>query len=85
MGGRSPVYVFTIPSLADSLPLDCRIYHPLCLEAPEDNDASLWNKRGAIVAHPYAPLGGNMDDAVVMEVVNILLKLDFVVMTFNFR
>jgi alpha/beta superfamily hydrolase len=39
----------------------------------------------AIVAHPYAPLGGSYDDAVVDMAASIILKQDFVVGTFNFR
>lgn len=44
-----------------------------------------WRKKGAIIAHPYAPLGGCQDDPVVMAVVEQFLDLDFVVGTFNFR
>lgn len=42
-------------------------------------------KKGAIVAHPYAPLDGCQDDPVVMAVVERLLEMDLVVLTFNFR
>jgi len=38
-----------------------------------------------VVAHPYAPLGGNYDDRVVGIVADELLKEGFVVGTFNFR
>lgn len=81
-----PAYSFTIPSLASDTPLDCRIYHPTDLEAILANAAE--NKhatRGAAVAHPYAPLGGNYDDSVVLAVVRCLLKEGYVVGTFNFR
>jgi hypothetical protein len=80
----APVSNFTIPSIHDDIPLDCRIYHPSelsfgkCLE-------SEWQKKGAIVAHPYAPLGGCQDDPVVQSAVTELLKQGFVVGTFNFR
>lgn len=86
MHDRTPDYVFTIPSLADNIALDCRIYHPQSFE-----DVALrgmpktWQTKGAVVAHPYSPLGGCMDDPVVMTVVEQLLDLDFVVGTFNFR
>ncbi|RAL62963.1 hypothetical protein DID88_004051 [Monilinia fructigena] len=39
----------------------------------------------AIVAHPYAPLGGSYDDGVVDLVASTILKEGFVVGTFNFR
>lgn len=37
------------------------------------------------MAHPYATLGGNYNDHVVMNVVNALLQRGWVVGTFNFR
>ena len=46
---------------------------------------SLWQKRGAIIAHPYGPLGGCYDDPVVQSVVTEVLKHGFIVGTFNFR
>jgi alpha/beta superfamily hydrolase len=81
-----PAYSFTIPSLADDTPLDCRIYHPEDFEAVLANAAENGHAtRGAIVAHPYPVLGGSYDDAVVLAVVRCLLKEGFVVGTFNFR
>ncbi|CAD0027128.1 unnamed protein product [Aureobasidium pullulans] len=83
MTGNAPVYCFTIPSLHDSTVLDCRIYHPASLQ-----DAQIGQQRtrkAALIAHPYAPLGGCMDDPVVMTIVDQLIDLDFVVGTFNFR
>ncbi|THW68219.1 hypothetical protein D6D25_01509 [Aureobasidium pullulans] len=83
MTGNAPVYCFTIPSLHDSTVLDCRIYHPASLQ-----DAQIGQQRtrkAALIAHPYAPLGGYMDDPVVMTIVDQLIDLDFVVGTFNFR
>lgn len=81
-----PAWSFTIPSLADDTPLDCRIYHPPHFEAVLANAAENGHAtRGAIVAHPYAPLGGNYDDAVVLALVKCLLREGFVVGTFNFR
>ena len=41
--------------------------------------------KGAIVAHPYAPLGGSYDDPVVQIAVSVLLRTGFVVGTFNLR
>jgi alpha/beta superfamily hydrolase len=39
----------------------------------------------AIVAHPYAPLGGCYDDPVVASMGNALLDAGYIVGTFNFR
>jgi hypothetical protein len=81
-----PAWSFTIPSLADDTPLDCRIYHPPHFEAVLANAAENGHPtRGAVIAHPYAPLGGNYDDAVVLTLVKCLLREGFVVGTFNFR
>ena len=81
-----PAWSFTIPSLADDTPLDCRIYHPPHFEAVLANAVENGHAtRGAIIAHPYAPLGGNYDDAVVLALVKCLLREGFVVGTFNFR
>ncbi|GAB1317379.1 Alpha/Beta hydrolase protein [Madurella fahalii] len=78
-----PSITFTVPSLHDGLPIDCRVYHPPCLVA--SHDAPPWLKHAAIVAHPYAPLGGCYDDHVVHLVAGTLLRRDFLVCTFNFR
>lgn len=79
----NPPYAFTLPSLNDDTPLACRIYHPknIQLETP-DGQADL---RGAVIAHPYAPLGGSYDDAVVLSVTETLVNEGYIVMTFNFR
>lgn len=58
-----------------------------------NGDAHAWDKprwpakrkKAAIIAHPYAPLGGSCDDYVVQETAGILLKQGFVVGLFNFR
>ncbi|OBT63106.1 hypothetical protein VE03_07449 [Pseudogymnoascus sp. 23342-1-I1] len=42
-------------------------------------------KKAAIIAHPYAPLGGSSDDYIVQQTAGILLKQGFVVGLFNFR
>ncbi|KAG9258424.1 Alpha/Beta hydrolase protein [Emericellopsis atlantica] len=70
-----PTLTLTIPSIHDSLPLNCRIYHPL------EPDA----RYAAVVAHPYAPLGGSYDDPIVETVAAYLLRRGFIVATFNFR
>lgn len=81
-----PVYSFTLPSVADDTPLACRIYHTKHLDKTftqlnSGGDAV----KGAIVAHPYPPLGGSFDDPVVLAVTETLLKQGFIVGTFNFR
>ncbi|KAK4136302.1 hypothetical protein BT67DRAFT_399627, partial [Trichocladium antarcticum] len=78
-----PSLRFTVPSLHDGLPLDCRVYHPPSLAASPD--APCWQRHAAIMAHPYAPLGGCYDDPVVDTVAATLLRRGFLVATFNFR
>ncbi|KAI9650454.1 hypothetical protein NHQ30_000469 [Ciborinia camelliae] len=80
-----PTLSFTIPSIHDCLSLECRIYHPRCLMPTSVAQVLPWRKKAAIVAHPYAPLGGSYDDAVVDLVASTILKEGFVVGTFNFR
>ncbi|KAI9893675.1 MAG: hypothetical protein M1814_005890 [Vezdaea aestivalis] len=80
-----PIASFTIPSISDDLLLDCRIYHPKKFYITEECSNDQWLKKGAIVAHPYAPLGGSYDDAVVGMISSSLLKSGFIVGTFNFR
>lgn len=48
-------------------------------------DLDVSTKKAAIIAHPYAPLGGSFDDNVVQEATKILLEHGFIVGTFNFR
>ena len=77
-------FSFTIPSIHDDTILDCRLYLPpplSNLDAPQYRNGLV----GAIVAHPYAPLGGSYDDPVVLAVVKELLKQGCFVGTFNFR
>ncbi|KAL4899781.1 hypothetical protein BDW74DRAFT_162989 [Aspergillus multicolor] len=76
----SPTHSFTIPSIYDGTQLACRIYLPQQLTNPE-----VPGVRGAIVAHPYASLGGCYDDPVVSFVGGELLEAGYVVGTFNFR
>ncbi|KAF7517209.1 hypothetical protein PCG10_001527 [Penicillium crustosum] len=47
--------------------------------------ATTWPNRGAIVAHPYATLGGCYDDPVVGFIGSELLQAGCIVGTFNFR
>ncbi|KAG9236443.1 hypothetical protein BJ875DRAFT_482269 [Amylocarpus encephaloides] len=80
-----PTLSFTIPSVHDDLVLDCRVYHPVCLAPTKASDVEDWQKKAAIIAHPYAPLGGSYDDPVVDLVAGTILKQGFCVGTFNFR
>lgn len=80
-----PTLSFTIPSIYDGSILECRIYHPICLTPTSTAQVLPWSKKAAIVAHPYAPLGGSYDDAVVDLVGSTVLKEGFIVGTFNFR
>ncbi|KAI6894748.1 hypothetical protein KC318_g11654 [Hortaea werneckii] len=79
----NPVYAFTLPSLNDDTPLACRIYHPGKLSS--GTPGSQTELRGAVIAHPYAPLGGSYDDAVVLSVTETLVNEGHIVITFNFR
>lgn len=74
----SPPLSFTIPSIHDRTELACRIYHP-------NPETSSNQKRGAMIAHPYASLGGSYDDPTVLATAYALLREGFVVGTFNFR
>ncbi|KAF2501196.1 hypothetical protein BU16DRAFT_533901 [Lophium mytilinum] len=85
MAAPEPAFTFTIPSIHDDTPLDCRIYHPATLPGAPTVSSHRWIKKGAVIGHPYAPLGGNFDDHVVGMVADELLKEGFVVGTFNFR
>lgn len=80
-----PTLTFTIPSIHDDLTLHCRVYYPTDLSPNTVAGITEWRKRAAIVAHPYAPLGGCYDDPVVDLVASTILKQGFVVGTFNFR
>jgi alpha/beta superfamily hydrolase len=44
-----------------------------------------WRRRGIVMAHPYAPMGGSYDDRVVGIVVEEFLRAGWIVGTFNFR
>jgi hypothetical protein len=77
----NPGYSFTIPSVYDDTTLDCRLYHP---KQHHDSDP-LHPTKAAIIAHPYAPLGGCYDDPVVASMGKALLNAGYIVGTFNFR
>jgi alpha/beta superfamily hydrolase len=77
-----PKLSFTIPSVHDDTTIDCRIYYSLA----HDTHPTSSQVRGAIIAHPYAPLGGCYDDPVVGLVVSEMLEHNYgFVCTFNFR
>ncbi|KAI9825914.1 MAG: hypothetical protein M1832_000855 [Thelocarpon impressellum] len=77
-----PAFSCSIPSVHDDTTLSCRLYHPASFG---DGAGEAWRRRGAVVAHPYAPLGGSQDDPVVAAVATELLGKGYVVGTFNFR
>ena len=78
-----PAFSFTIPSIDDAAALECRIYSPP--HSILNSEEFAWDPRGAVIAHPYAPLGGCFDDRVVLSAVAEILQEGFVVGTFNFR
>ena len=77
----APNFTGTIPSIYDGCKLEYRVYMPDQLK----NQTSSWPIKGAIVAHPYASLGGSFNDPVVSFLGGELLKSGNVVGTFNFR
>ncbi|RWA07994.1 hypothetical protein EKO27_g7109 [Xylaria grammica] len=79
-----PSLSFTLPSISDDTRLDCRLYHPPSLRDPS-HPGEPWSGHAAVVAHPYAPLGGCFDDPIVDVAAGTLLHLGFLVATFNFR
>ncbi|KAL9623079.1 MAG: hypothetical protein Q9160_002593 [Pyrenula sp. 1 TL-2023] len=74
----SPSFSFALPSVFDGTLLDCHLYHSKPTRSPENSNA-------AIVAHPYAPLGGSYDDPVVSDIANVLLREGYIVCLFNLR
>lgn len=83
MNLSSPAFSFSIPSIHDGCQLECRLYLPC--EPPDIQSTSSRSIRGAIVAHPYAPLGGCYNDPVVSFIGGELLQAGYIVGTFNFR
>lgn len=80
-----PAYTFELPSLEDDTVLNARIYHHVSLVQDLQQGGSHHPLKGAVVAHPYAPLGGSYDDHVVLSVIETLLEHGSVVVSFNFR
>ena len=80
----TPTASFTIPSIHDDSDLECRVYHPPTF-SNHGIIGDTWRKKGAVIAHPYAPLGGCFDDPVVQAATQEILKQGFVVGLFNFR
>ena len=83
-----PTLDFTLPSIHDGTILECRIQFPTRSVGNGDgqrSDRGKTNQRGAILAHPYAPLGGCYDDPVLASITKEFLRAGFVVGTFNFR
>ncbi|KAM0272904.1 hypothetical protein ACHAQH_008508 [Verticillium albo-atrum] len=78
-----PTLSFTLPSIHDDTVLDCRVYHSHALSPVPS--APPWRRHAAIVAHPYAPMGGSYDDPIVDSVAEALLRAGYLVGTFNFR
>lgn len=74
-----PTHEFYMPSLYDGVRLSSRIYHP------NENNLQQPTIKGAILAHPYATLGGNNDDPVVCSTAAELVRKGYVVLTLNFR
>ncbi|KAK6527206.1 hypothetical protein TWF281_010396 [Arthrobotrys megalospora] len=63
--------------------IEARVYHPP--EFPQNYGLSpLHPRKAAIIAHPYATLGGTWDDPVVLSLVSLLTRKGWVVATFNF-
>ncbi|KAG9783876.1 hypothetical protein KCU88_g2929, partial [Aureobasidium melanogenum] len=61
---------FVIPSIHDDVELDCRLYYP----RRTDGNVQSLGRAFAILAHPYAPLGGTYDDPVVGLAGSVLLQ-----------
>ena len=91
MALRRPEFSFQIKSLHDSIDLDCAIYdnqysrEKNCHTQNRDITRNRGNIRGAIIAHPYAPLGGSSHDHVVRIVRESFLQNGYVVGAFDFR
>ena len=83
MGLPPPTFTFTIPSIYDATALSCRLYLPSCFSSITAGTKS--PRRAAIVAHPYASLGGSYDDLVVENIACALWEDGYIVGTFNFR
>ncbi|KAK6333066.1 hypothetical protein TWF718_010890 [Orbilia javanica] len=80
----SPVLTLVIPVPSHHThTIEARVYHPP--EFPQNYGLSQNTPRKvAVVAHPYASLGGTWDDPVVLSLVALLARKGYVVATFNF-
>ncbi|KAI9834657.1 MAG: hypothetical protein M1826_000059 [Phylliscum demangeonii] len=76
---------FILPSIYDGKPLECRLHFPAERASGRGEEGESCAKYGAILAHPYGPLGGSYDDPVVGALTKELLREGFVVGNFNFR
>lgn len=75
-----PLREFFIPSIHDGTRLSCRIYQLHGID--HQTQPAI---KAAIVAHPYASLGGNNDDPVVGSITAELVRKGYIVLTLNFR
>jgi alpha/beta superfamily hydrolase len=75
-----PLREFYIPSVHDETRLSCRIYQP---ERSDYEQQPVI--KTAVVAHPYATLGGSNDDPVVLTITAELVRNGYTVLTLNFR
>ncbi|KAH7018384.1 Alpha/Beta hydrolase protein [Microdochium trichocladiopsis] len=81
-----PTLSFMLPSLHDDTRLACRIYHPASLNGTgHGRDVKAWSGNAAVVAHPYAMMGGCYDDRIVDLIGGVFLHAGYMVATFNFR
>ncbi|EWC44469.1 hypothetical protein DRE_06737 [Drechslerella stenobrocha 248] len=79
----SPVLTLMVPTGSHDLNVEARIYHPAEFPADYGRDARA-RRKAAVVAHPYASLGGSWDDPVVLALVGVLTGRGWIVATFNF-
>lgn len=75
-----PTHEFFIHSVHDGTRLSCRIYMLDSANTPEKPVL-----KAAVVAHPYAPLGGNNEDVVVASITAELVLQGYIVLALNFR
>ena|ERR1700760_3537501 len=89
-----PTLSFTLPSLHDGITLACRLYVPshqehnsnkVRIKRRDTTETKYLAQKGAVLAHPYATLGGCYDDPVVNIVGSEILKQGLILLTFNFR
>ncbi|KAH8700156.1 Alpha/Beta hydrolase protein [Talaromyces proteolyticus] len=77
-----PQHEFYIPSVHDGTRLSCRLYQSELTQRTLQQPSV---SKGAIVAHPYATLGGNNDDPAVGSIAAELVRNGYAVLTLNFR